>query len=151
MKVKAFWSTRAALCVVVLVLAMVTAACRTGEGRPGSAAAPAAAETSGAHSGHAAAGTGVQMRLVKFRPALLEVPAGTEVTWTQADAGFHTVTSGTAERGDSGATAALDGSFRSERLSTGQTFKFRFDEAGTYSYFCEIHPATMTGEVRVGA
>ena len=151
MKAKAFWSTRATLCVAALVLAMASAACRTGEAQPGSTAEPAAGEILGPHSGHSVAGTGVEMRLVKFRPALLEVPAGTEVTWTQADAGFHTVTSGTVEPGDSGASAAPDGTFRSERLSTDQTFKFRFEEAGTYPYFCEIHPATMTGEVRVGA
>ncbi len=113
--------------------------------------APAAPAT-GTHDGHSAgSGAAVEMRLIQFRPELLEVAPGTEVTWTQNDAGFHTVTSGTVAPDGGGVTGNADGKFASGRLATGQTFKFSFAEAGVYPYFCEIHPATMTGEVRAGA
>ena len=93
----------------------------------------------------------MEMRLIQFRPKQIDVTAGKEVTWTQKDAGFHTVTSGTVEQSGGTASGKPDGKFSSERLATDQTFKFAFSEPGTYPYFCEIHPATMTGEVRVGA
>jgi plastocyanin len=101
------------------------------------------------HAGHGSANA-VEMRLIQFQPKQITLAAGTEVTWTQSDAGFHTVTSGTVEQAGGGVTAEPDGKFRSERLATGESFKFTFDQPGTYAYFCEIHPATMTGEVIVG-
>ena len=75
--------------------------------------------------------------------------AGTTVTWTQEDAGVHTVTSGTVVQGTGGVTEKPDGTFDSGSIATGNTFEFTFDQAGTYTYFCYIHPATMRGEVRV--
>ncbi len=89
------------------------------------------------------------MQLVSFRPETVTVKAGTTVTWTQKDPGFHTVTSGTVEQGVAGVTPAPDGRFDSPELATGKTFTHTFDQAGTYSYFCEIHPATMRGVVQV--
>jgi len=91
----------------------------------------------------------VTMKLIQFKPATLEVAAGAEVAWTQTDAGFHTVTSGTVEQGTGGVTPRPDGRFDSSRLATDQTFSFTFDEPGAYPYYCSIHPATMRGEVRV--
>ncbi len=144
---------RVKLGLVVLAAALALAACggsdeAATEATPESS--PSASATS-THAGHSSSGSSVEMRLIQFRPKQLDVAAGKEVTWTQKDAGFHTVTSGTVEQTAGGVTGSPDGKFRSERLSTDQTFKFTFAEAGTYSYFCEIHPATMTGEVRVGA
>lgn len=117
----------------------------------GSTEASPSASATGTHAGHSGSGAAVEMRLIQFRPKVLEVAPGTEVTWSQSDAGFHTVTSGTVEQSGGGVTARPDGKFSSERLATDQTYKFSFAEAGTYPYFCEVHPATMTGEVRVGA
>lgn len=126
---------------------LLLAACGSSEqapaGAPSAESSPSASATSGS-------GTAVEMRLIQFRPKQLDVKAGQEVAWTQKDAGFHTVTSGTVEQTGGGVTAKPDNKFRSERLATGETFKFTFAEAGTFTYFCEIHPATMTGEVRVG-
>ena len=134
---------------------LLLAACGSSEQAPADAASaessPSASATS-THEGHSSgAGNAVEMRLIQFRPKQLEVKAGQEVTWTQKDAGFHTVTSGTVEQTGGGVTGKPDEKFRSERLATDETFKFTFNEAGTFTYFCEIHPATMTGEVRVGA
>ena len=71
-----------------------------------------------------------------FQPASLTVPVGTEVTWTNHDDVPHTVTSRT------------KGVFSSQALDTDDHFSFRFDRAGTYAYYCAIHPI-MNGEVIV--
>lgn len=92
----------------------------------------------------------VEMRLIAYRPASLKVERGTMVRWTQQDAGFHTVTSGRAETDTSGRVQTEpDGTYASDRLAKGETFTFAFDDAGVFPYFCEIHPATMRGEIQV--
>lgn len=65
------------------------------------------------------------------------------------DAGAHTITSGTVEQGGAGVTEVPDGTFKSGEIATSDTYEFTFDKPGTYPYFCEIHPATMRGEVKV--
>jgi plastocyanin len=91
----------------------------------------------------------VVMKLVAFTPDQLEVAAGTTVTWTNRDAGAHTVTSGTVVQGGAGVTQEPDGTFDSDDIPKGETFEQTFDEPGTYPYFCALHPATMRGEIRV--
>ena len=80
----------------------------------------------------------VQVEIVNFAfsPAVVEVSAGTMVTWTNNDSAPHTVT-------------ALDGSFDSGILDPGATFSFTFEEAGEIAYQCDLHPA-MQGSVSVG-
>jgi plastocyanin len=63
------------------------------------------------------------------------VPVGTSVTWTNRDDIPHTV-------------ASTDGVFKSKVLDTDEKFSFTFSRAGTYPYFCSIHPK-MTGKVIV--
>lgn len=70
-----------------------------------------------------------------FGPATLEVPAQTEVTWINRDTTQHTVT-------------ARDQSFDSGILEGGARFSARFDAAGEFAYFCQIHP-DMEGIIRV--
>jgi plastocyanin len=143
------------VCLVLAAAGFALAACGgSGEATPAKQAGGASpsASAAGTHAGHSAAGdAAVQMRLIQFGPKQLQVAAGKEVTWTQNDAGFHTVTSGTVEQGGGSVTGRPDGMFRSERLATDERFKFTFNQPGAYPYYCEIHPATMTGEVRVGA
>jgi plastocyanin len=91
----------------------------------------------------------VTMQLIAFKPETLTVAPGATVTWTQSDPGVHTVTSGAVEQGGGGVSTVPDGRFDSGELATGETFTFTFDQPGTYSYFCAVHPATMRGEVRV--
>jgi plastocyanin len=43
---------------------------------------------------------------------------------------------------------AVDKSFKSKVLDTDEKFSFTFAKAGTYDYFCSIHPH-MTGKVIV--
>lgn len=95
-------------------------------------------------------GMSVVIHLVSFNPQGLQVGSGSAVTWTQQDAGFHTVTSGIASTDATGAVATHpDGTFDSGKLSTGKTFSFTFSTPGVYRYFCQIHPATMRGVVTV--
>lgn len=91
----------------------------------------------------------VDLKLIAYRPKALQVSAGTTVTWVQMDPGVHTVTSGTVAQGAAGVTEEPDQRFASGELATGKTFDHTFSEAGTYRYFCEIHPATMQGEITV--
>jgi len=92
----------------------------------------------------------IVMRLIAYQPDELDVAVGTTVTWTQQDAGFHTVTSGTVKKDASGSVQIKpDDTFASGRLAKGKTFTFTFEGAGTYPYFCEIHPATMSGRISV--
>ena len=80
-------------------------------------------------------GDGVEIVDFAFSPAELEVSAGTEVAWVNADPAAHTVTS-------------EDGTFDSGTLDPGSGFSTRFQQVGTYRYLCQIHPS-MRGTVRV--
>lgn len=91
----------------------------------------------------------VTIKLLAFKPERLSVAVGATVTWSQEDPGTHTVTSGTVEQGAVEITEMPDGKFDAGEIAKGDTFAFTFEQAGTYSYFCELHPATMRGEVRV--
>lgn len=70
-----------------------------------------------------------------FSPSTLEVAAGTTVTWTNNDSAPHTI-------------VTADKLISSPTLKTSESFTFKFDTAGTYSYSCGIHPS-MKGEVIV--
>ncbi len=83
----------------------------------------------------------VVMRNLAYEPQTLTVTRGTTVTWLNIDTVNHTVTSGT--------PGNPNGIFRSQQLGGNQTFSFKFDNAGTYPYFCEIHGAQMTGTIIV--
>jgi plastocyanin len=70
---------------------------------------------------------------MKFLPPVIEVTAGTQVTWTFDDRGVpHNV--------------KAEG-FNSPTVTSG-TFVHRFDRPGSYPYRCDLH-AKMTGRVEV--
>ena len=77
-----------------------------------------------------------------FVPATMTVSTGTTVTWTNGDSTLHTVTSGGAESGNSG------NEFDSSYLAAGKTFQHQFGTAGTFDYYCTLHP-WMKGNVVV--
>ena len=87
--------------------------------------------------------------LVAFKPDTLSVERGGAVVWVQRDAGAHTITSGTVEQSGGTVTAKPDGRFDSGEVTSGSEFEFTFTEAGTFPFFCALHPATMRGEIRV--
>ena len=70
-----------------------------------------------------------------FDPSTITVAANTTITWTNKDAVAHTVTS----------TSAL---FDSGSIGTNGTYSHTFATAGTFSYYCKVHP-TMTASVTV--
>lgn len=65
-----------------------------------------------------------------FTPPTLIVKLGTQITWTNRDDIPHTVVS-------------EDESFKSSVLDTDEKFTFTPSKAGTYAYFCSIHPKMM--------
>jgi len=99
------------------------------------AAAPAAAP----------AAKSVEAMGYKFSPADLTINVGDTVTWTNHDTAPHNI-------------VVTDGpeKFTSPTLQTGQTFSHTFTQAGTYSYYCSIHPdmkatITVTGSAPTSA
>lgn len=70
-----------------------------------------------------------------FDPPVLKVAAGTTVTWVNHDDIPHTATSATKR-------------FGSPVLDTDEHFAARFDEPGSYPYFCKLHPH-MSGMIEV--
>lgn len=78
-----------------------------------------------------------------FQPDEAIVDVGGEVTWSNTDTASHTATSGDPSGGP-------DGKFDSSLFAAGKTFSYKFTEAGTYKYFCQVHP-WMTGIITVQA
>jgi plastocyanin len=100
------------------------------------------ASTAAIHASHLAraaeektATTSITIDNFSFTPREITVAAGTMVTWVNHDDVPHTVVS-------------TDKKFRSKALDTDDRFSFTFTDAGTYAYFCSVHPM-MTGKVIV--
>ena len=71
-----------------------------------------------------------------FTPREMSIAIGESVTWRNHDDVPHQIVS-------------VDRKFTpSSVLDTGQTYRHTFDRAGTFAYFCSLHP-TMTGTVVV--
>ena len=77
-----------------------------------------------------------------FDPNPVTIAMGGTVTWENVDNAAHTVTSGSPADGP-------DGVFDSSLIMAGgASFSHTFDDAGTYDYFCMVHP-WMAGSVIV--
>jgi len=70
-----------------------------------------------------------------FTPPELTVVVGTTVKWVNRDDIPHLVVN-------------KDKAFRSKALDTGDSFSYTFASAGTFDYFCALHPH-MVGKVIV--
>ena len=114
-------SVSMAVVVVALALGFTGPRAETGQPAPTAQQKPEATE--------------VKIDNFSFGPAELKVPVGTTVKWTNRDDIPHTVVS-------------TEKVFKSKVLDTDETFSFTFNQAGTYPYFCSIHPK-MTGKVVV--
>lgn len=77
----------------------------------------------------------VTMQQFAFAPAVVSVPAGAIVTWTNRDTVPHSVT-------------ASDGSFDSGAIEPGKSFEWKASRPA--AYHCVYHPS-MTGSIRVTA
>jgi plastocyanin len=80
----------------------------------------------------------VSLNRMAFFPAALTVKPGTTVKWTnsQVDKVDHTVN-------------ANDNSFSSTTLKPGESFSTTLSKAGTYMYFCSLHPDQMRARIEV--
>ena len=79
--------------------------------------------------------TEVRVDNFSFGPETLTVPANSTVTWVNKDDVPHVI-------------ASNDGLFKSKALDTDDKFSFTFNKAGTYTYYCSIHPK-MVGKIVV--
>ena len=75
-----------------------------------------------------------------YIPSKISIRQGESVTWLNEDAAFHSVTSGTYEN--------PNGMFDSGYLDPNESFTVKFEESGTFDYFCTLHP-WMKGKVIV--
>jgi plastocyanin len=80
-------------------------------------------------------GSEIKIDNFSFTPATLTVPVGTKVTWTNHDDIPHNIVSSGQK-------------FKSKAMDTDDSFSNTFNEAGTYEYFCGLHPK-MVGRVIV--
>jgi nitrite reductase (NO-forming) len=78
---------------------------------------------------------------VFYDPTPAKVKTSTTITWTNDDTLPHTVTSGNADTGPSG-------EFDSGIVMGGGSFTHTFDKAGSFDYYCALHPY-MIGQVIV--
>ena len=70
----------------------------------------------------------------KFEPKVIQVAAGTTVTWTNNDHFTHSV--------------EMDGE-PDHKIEPGDTVELTFDTPGEYKYVCTLHPHDMSGTVIV--
>jgi len=75
-----------------------------------------------------------------YIPSIITIKQGQQVTWSNEDVAFHTVTSGLYDEPSD--------LFDSGHLDPEQKFSVSFDEQGTFDYFCTLHP-WMAGKVIV--
>lgn len=92
-------------------------------------------ESEPAPSGEASKSEKVEIVEFTYQPDPVVVQAGGKVIWQNQDTAPHTAT-------------ADDGSFDTGTIEKGKIGSETFKEAGTFTYFCEIHP-TMHGTVEV--
>ena len=78
---------------------------------------------------------------IYYDPEVIDISVGTTVVWDNIDNTMHTATSGNP-------TGGGDGVFDSDILSAGDTYEFTFADAGSYDYYCILHP-WMIGTVNV--
>ena len=76
-----------------------------------------------------------------FMPSTAVIALGGTVTWENTDNAAHTATSGSATDGP-------DGVWDSSLMMVNGSYSVTLDEAGTYPYFCMVHP-WMSGTIIV--
>ena len=78
-----------------------------------------------------------------FIPSTVVITAGGTITWENTDTAAHTATAGSPADGPSGV-------WDSSLVMSGGSYSVTLDDAGTYPYFCMVHP-WMEGTVIVEA
>jgi len=80
----------------------------------------------------------VDIKNYMFMPMTVTIAEGDTITWTNRDQVPHTVVEKTR-------------AFHSAALDTNDTFSHVFDKAGTFDYFCTLHPQMFAHVVVVPA
>ncbi|HKT46280.1 MAG TPA: cupredoxin family copper-binding protein [Candidatus Acidoferrales bacterium] len=135
MRISVFRAVSVAVAMTALAASAKTQQAHEHDHATPAISAPAIARGDAAKSQARAESAEVKIDNFSFGPQTLTVPAGTTVTWTNRDDIPHSVVS-------------TEGAFKSRALDTDDKFSFTFAKAGTYSYFCGLHPK-MTGKVVV--
>ncbi len=76
-----------------------------------------------------------------WSPTDVTINSGDTVHWMNVDSAAHTVTGGSPADGPSGV-------FDSSLVMADATYEFKFKDAGSYDYFCMVHP-WMVGSITV--
>lgn len=84
---------------------------------------------------HALSTTEIKIDNFAFAPQTITVSAGTTMTWINHDDIPHSV-------------VEKNTLFHSKALDTNDSYSFTFKQAGSYDYFCGLHPH-MTGKIIV--
>lgn len=110
------------------------------DGRRDSGEAGSRRDTQGARSIRSAGA--VEIKDFLYQPETVTIGVGETVTWTNADSAPHDA-------------KAFDGSFQTQIMEEGDSDTVTFEQAGTYRYFCSLHPPEdfpeFTGKVVVAA
>ena len=81
---------------------------------------------------------------VWYDPPLIRIVEGDTITWYNDDREAHTVTSGESPGRfgwmDNRDFGTPDGVFDSGQFNPGESWSYSFEETGTFTYFCIIHP-----------
>ena len=112
-----------------------TSGAETGPPASEESTAEESTESEPAPSGEASKSEKVDIVEFAYQPDPVVVQVGGKVIWQNQDTAPHTAT-------------ADDGSFDTGTIEKGKIGSETFKEAGTFTYFCAIHP-TMHGTVEV--
>jgi plastocyanin len=119
--------------LLLVVLGLVLAGC--GDDDDSGGYGGGGETTATAPSGDAVRAEKVEIVEFTYQPDPVTIEAGGKVTWINRDSAPHTAT-------------AADGSFDTGTLEEGKLKSESFKDAGSYPYFCEIHP-DMRGTIEV--
>ena len=70
-----------------------------------------------------------------YKPADLDIVAGTKVTWTNKGKILHNVTANKKKQ-----------KFGTNSLAKGKSYSYTFKKPGTYAYYCSFHGAPGSGQ-----
>lgn len=128
--------------ILLAAVALIVAACGDDDGPaittapPGTTVAPVTSAAPPGPETHT-----VEIGEFFFEPVDLTVSIGDTVTWRQQGNLPHTTTAGT--------PGAQSGEWDSGTMNAGDSFSTTFDAAGTFQYFCTIHPNQMQATITV--
>lgn len=78
----------------------------------------------------------IEIKDFSFNPSELSIKVGESIIWTNLDSAPHTITSISGDE------------IKSNSLNKGETYLHEFNQAGTFEYYCSLHPS-MKGKIIV--